>query len=381
MKYPEATKIYNKTKITLLMLPDTLFYSTLLFSLRQHWDEKIPTAKTNGKKLIINPTWFVSLSPEARIGLIMHEMLHVALQHMIRLNGRNPSLFNQAADYVINLLLIAKRYTLPDGALQDHKYKGMNTEQVYKLIYQKEKDKGNDPDNDAFGVPGFGEDLDYSSGEEAQETENQITDIIMRAATIAKAQNQIGSVPGEILVELEKKVNPKLPWYVILRNYLQNFTKDEYSWRKANRKYLPDFYLPSAYSESLCKFAAAVDSSGSVQDYEFTFFISELESIKRTFHPEKFLLIDFDTKIKKVHTITDDMNIFRDIKFKGRGGTDIEPLMQWADKNNPTVLIVFTDGEFYMPDTQPKCPVIWLIHGSYKFEPDFGTVINYEIDT
>jgi predicted metal-dependent peptidase len=309
----------------------------------------------------------------------MHEILHVALQHMTRLNGRNPSLWNRAADFVVNLMLKLKGYMLPDGGALDHKYKGMNTEQVYKSIYQKEKDKGNDPDNATFSLSGFGADLDYAPDEDAKDIEKEVTDIVMRAATHAKAQNQIGSVPGEILVELEKRVNPKLPWHVIFRNYLQNFVKDDYTWKRPNRRYMPEFYLPSAYSESLVKFAAAVDSSYSVENHEFTFFVTELDTVKDMYHPDEFLVIDFDTKIKHVHTITPEMNIAKDIKFKGRGGTDIEPLMQWAEENDPTVLIVFTDGEFYLPETKPKCPVIWLIHGDYNFKPEFGTVIRYDI--
>jgi len=95
--------------------------------------------------------------------------------------------------------------------------------------------------------------------------------------------------------------------------------------------------------------------------------------------PQKITLLDFDTRIKNVQEITEETNIFKDLKFTGRGGTDITPVLEWSAKNNPTVLLVFTDGRFYIPDFKPTCPVIWLIHGSHNFQPIFGKVINYEI--
>ena len=51
--------------------------------------------------------------------------------------------------------------------------------------------------------------------------------------------------------------------------------------------------------------------------------------------------------------------------------------MKWASEHKPNWLIVFTDGEFYMPVVDPKVPVIWVIHGGLDFTPPFGKVIKY----
>lgn len=381
MKYPDAAKAYDKAKITLMAMPDTLFYANILFSLKQTWLETIPTANTNGKALNLNPDWFLSLTATQRIGLLLHEILHVALQHSVRLKERNPSLFNQAADYVINDLLIQKQYDLPDQALYDTAYTDMSTEQVYNLLYQQEIDKGNNPDGDSYGIAGIGLDLDYADTKEVSAVQNEISNIILQAATQSKMHSEhAGNLPGEIAIELAKQINPKLPWNVILANFMQSFAKDDFSWSRPNRRYLPDYYLPSRYSEAIGNVCIAVDSSGSVTDEEFNYFITEIASLQYTMNPEKITLLDFDTTIKKVHEITGTTDIFKEVQFHGRGGTNITPVLEWANKHKPIVLLVFTDGQFRQPDIKVTCPLIWLIHGDYTFEPPQGKVIKYDIN-
>ena len=378
--YPEAQKAFDKAKIALMSNSKTIFYTTILFSLKQQWQPSHPTAATNGKILLLNPDWFLSLSPEARIGLLMHEILHVALQHMLRLKERNIGLFNQAADYVINALLIEQNYTLPDDALYDPKYQNDNTEQVYAKLVLQEKKKGNNPNTGTYGVPGIGQDIQHTPEQDIGDMTHEISNTILRAATQAKMQaGGIGNIPGEILIELEKKINPKLPWNVILSNFMQQFAKDDYSYKRPNRRYMPEHYLPSLYSEAVSNICVAVDSSGSVTDKEFSYFIHEIAAIQQYMKPNKITLLDFDTEIKNIHIITEETNIFKDIKFSGKGGTNISPVLEWANKHRPTVLLIFTDGRFYVPEEKPMCPVIWLIHGGYPFTCN-GQIIEYDIE-
>jgi len=358
----------SKVKIRLMMDRASIFYATILFSLKTIFRDDLATAATDGISLYINPTWFLTLTVNQRLGLVVHEVLHVALNHMTRKGSRNHQSFNIAGDHVINLILLKAGYELPPEGIHNKKYQDMNTEQVYAAIHKEPV-----PSN-------FQGDIIYAPDAQAKNVSGQVTNIIMRATVAAKQAGGIGHLPAEIGIMLEKSINPKLPWNQILANYLSEFNADDYTMRRLNRKYFPDFYMPTLYSEAICDLAIAVDTSGSVSDKEFSHFIHEIDLIRKTMKPKKMSIIDFDTRIKRVHDIDDTVNILTDIKFGGRGGTDISPVLAWAAKNKPEVLLIFSDGEFNLPGSLPQVSLIWLIHGDYPFKPKAGRVIRYEIE-
>jgi predicted metal-dependent peptidase len=69
------------------------------------------------------------------------------------------------------------------------------------------------------------------------------------------------------------------------------------------------------------------------------------------------------------------------VTFKGRGGTIIRPVLQWAKENKPQLLLVFTDGEFSFPreEVQLKSSLLWLIHNNNSFKAPIGKTIHYSI--
>ena len=81
------------------------FFGTLCLRLGAEFTEDIPTAGTNGEKLLINPTFFLKQTHEQRVGLLAHEVMHCVYMHVLRLNERDPFLWNVAGDYVINLVV------------------------------------------------------------------------------------------------------------------------------------------------------------------------------------------------------------------------------------------------------------------------------------
>ena len=382
-KTPEDMAM-EKAKIQLMYLPDTIFYTTILFSLKQEWGSQIETAATNGVKFKVNPIWFTDLTEEKRIGLLTHELLHVALNHMSRLGDRHPKVWNLAADHVINLTLKAAGYELPDGGCWDERFIGMSTEQVYEIIYeeveQDEADGG--PGADDLLVPG-GDDIEYPGGaEEAQVIEKEVAGIINQAKMLAEGSSSMpGNLPGEMEIELQKILNPKLPWYTILQNHMSGFAKDDYTWAKPKRRYMPEFYLPSAYSEAIGEIATAFDISGSVSPDEISVHIGETSSLMEMLKPEKITVISFDHIIQNIQTLTENSDIYSEMKLVGGGGTNILPVLEWAIENNPEVMLIFTDGDFEMPDEEfhPTCPVIWLIHDNTWFKAPFGEIIYYNI--
>jgi predicted metal-dependent peptidase len=98
----------------------------------------------------------------------------------------------------------------------------------------------------------------------------------------------------------------------------------------------------------------------------------------RMMKPKQILFGQFDTEIKSVEKINDLRDMSK-IQFTGRGGTCIEPVIEWANKNKPQLLMVFSDGDFNFPEVQTKVPTIWLVYNNPNFTAPFGKVIHYEI--
>lgn len=359
----------SKAKIALMSRPDSAFFATIVFSLRHIFDEKVPTACTNGSFIKFNPKFFMDLDPEERVFLLLHEAMHCAYLHMERFKAGGDQQchdrWNIAADHVINLQLIERGFKMPSMGLADPKFKGMSTEEVYKLL----------PDN-----PGKPSMQDLEPSEEGSEAlSNEIADILVRAAIQSKlAEDAPGTIPGDIQIFLDNLLSPKLPWQRILQKYMQTFAKADHSWRRPNRRFFPKHHLPSLHSENLIDLAIAVDISGSVTDDEFKQMVSEISSILRMMKPDKITVVQFDTDIRHVDTVRNIKELMG-IQFTGRGGTAIGPVFDWAKQNKPQALLVFTDGGFRFYDNDYKDQLIWLIHNNPTWSAPMGKTIHYEM--
>ena len=368
MEQTEYDKALSKAKITLMAKPDSAFYTTIAFSLIHSFDETVNTAATNGSSVVYNPKFFMKLDNEERVFLVLHETMHCAYEHMIRGKNFEHKRFNIAADHVINLQLIERGFRMPVNGYADPQYKGLSAEEVYKLI----------PDDPFNPMKGFGEDL-LEPEQGTEELSSNIQDILVRASIQSRLNNDApGTIPAEIQIFLDNLLNPKLPWQRILQKYFNSFSKNDYSMKKPNRRFFPRYHLPSLFGENLMDLVIAVDTSGSVSDSDFKTFISETHGILRMFKPKKITLVQFDTCIKSVHSVNSVKELM-DIEFKGRGGTDINPVLDWANTNKPQLLLVFTDGDYRDPSIQTKVKTVWLIHNNESFRCDFGKVIHYRI--
>ena len=367
----EAIALLDKAKISLMARKDSAFFTTICFSMKHQWDDSIRTACTNGTYIKFNPDFFMSLDPEERVFVLIHESMHVAYMHMLRLDGRDRARWNVAADHVINLSLIERGFKMPTGnnqGLADPSYTGLSTEEVYDLLPTQDEDN-----TDMDIIPG-----DVGDGT-PEELQRKLEDIVVQAAIQSVMQeDKPGTIPGQIQLFLNKLLDPKLPWYRILHKHFKALAKNDYSFKKLNRRYFPKYYLPGLQSEALLDIAVAVDISGSVSDEEFHVFISEIGGIIRSLKPNKLTLIQFDTAIHSIEELQ-NLHDLSKVTFTGRGGTYINPVLDWANENNPAILLVFTDGGFYFDETRTKVNTTWLIHNNPGFVAPFGRIISYEI--
>ena len=78
------------------------FFATLALFARFIPTQRIATAATDGKDILFNPDYLLSLPTPQQDGLLLHEVLHAALLHVLRRGVRDKEVWNIAADIVVN---------------------------------------------------------------------------------------------------------------------------------------------------------------------------------------------------------------------------------------------------------------------------------------
>lgn len=386
MNMNELQQELNRTKVALMSSKESVFFTTIAFSLKFEWDDTIPTAATNGYKLKWNPTFFLKSTKGQRVFVYVHEACHVAYDHMGRsLNlflgldetekRRRHSIWNKAADHVINLMLKARGFEMWDWVCCDPCFTGMSAEQVYAILLAEDDQSPNQMED--IELPDLGGEGQPAS---MQEHQKHIENILIRASVQSKmAGEQAGTIPGEIEVFLDNLLRPRLPWTTIVRREVGKLAKSGYTWLKPNRRYFPDLYLPARWATVPAEMTFYVDISGSVSDHQFHVFVSEIAGALRMFNLKKITIVQFDEVIHSVDVVKNLKQLSK-IKFSGRGGTDCECIFEHMEANTPGLACVFTDGEFdwYRDKMKSKTRILWLINDNPHFKAQFGRVVHFK---
>ncbi len=349
-------------KATIAIIEESVFFSTILLNMEVVVTTDLPTAAVDGTHIFFNPDYIKSLTSDLMIGLVMHEILHLAYDHIGRKGSRNHRIHNIACDIVIDTDLRNDGYDVPDSLAND-KYDGWTSEKVYDDIVSNTPKKYE-------AIPS-----DLLEPKDPSAASQHITEVLTQAITAADIKGQGASVPGAIRLHTEKLLNPVLDWKVILQKYMQEYSKEDYSWKRANRRYLPDFYLPSQYSPSIKHLVVAFDSSGSVSKEETKMQLTEVQEIRNIYDLEKLTIYSVDTAIRSRIEVAPEDSIL-DVEIKGGGGTHFHSIFSELAKNPPTVLIFFSDLEVSFSFPVPKFPVIWInTFSTDKVPTKFGQTI------
>lgn len=113
-------------------------------------DEKESTAATDGDKLYFNPEYMSKLNDQQQLFVFAHEVLHVALDHIDRSEGKNHYLWNIATDAIINAYLSDDGLEQPDNTVDIENALRYYTEQLYEKLKKQddeEKKKKDDQSN------------------------------------------------------------------------------------------------------------------------------------------------------------------------------------------------------------------------------------------
>ena len=390
-------KVQSLSKIAKELMLIEPYYGFFLIMLNKTWRQDLPTAgvSKNGinYQLAINEEFWTSLSEEHQLGLLKHELLHIAFGHLTSFGSfSDKKLANVAMDMEINQYIDTD--WLPKGGIMIEDYEDLDLDEkagcryYYKKLQElkQEKDKngtcGNEPmdklldDIENGNVPDHGtwEEFDDLSEAEKKLIDKQIQKVLSDAKeqTIKKR----GNIPGEIegVITIEEIVAPKFDWRGYMRRFTGVSTKvfTKKIRRKENRKFPESPGLKLKMKQHML---LGIDTSQSVNDDELLEFMNEIHHIYKA--GVDITIIQCDTSIKSIEPYKGKP----EITILGRGGTEFDPVLEYYNDNNKkyTSLVYFTDGECYTR-VKPKGHVLWVLSERSEMNESLpGKVIKLEL--
>ncbi len=404
------------------------FFGCLVLTLRPKPDPSCRHIWTDGATLGYHPAFAASIPHERLVGALAHEALHLACGHHARRRGRDPRLWNEACDVVVNDILQEAGFRLPEGALFRPEYAGRSVDAVYRDLLSRQGDAGaSSPlgdagdQGDAAGKERQTEAASGQASSRASEKEGEETEIRPQtaspAARPASSRRDIPRFDGEIRdaprlregrgnderarqdveADLERALDRarhagaipagcsrlirrsapvRQDWGALLRRFLSRRAANDYSWLHPDRRRLHQgLYLPGRHDLKISSLAVAVDCSGSVDDLALSSFCAELGAALAPYETEAVILFH-DCRIQSVRRVS-GREFPSSLAPVGGGGTDFRPVTAWLEHEGerPAALIWFTDLECSSFPPEPSFPVLWLAWGDGGHTPPFGEVV------
>jgi predicted metal-dependent peptidase len=350
--------------------------------------EDVPTAQTNGRDVIFNPDFVDNLSDAELRALLYHEYGgHIMMRHLSvykNLYEQDPKRANMACDYVVNQAINdygdPKFIKLPAGGLQDDKYRGMDSKQVFDLLDSQNTDDGGDGSGSG-GVPMDSHDLEGASELSEQDVRALDKDIDHAIRQSVMASKLMGHPVDR---SIEDWLSPQVDWREALRDFVVTACSgsDYTTYRKPRRRMLTHgIYMASPMSDTVQEIVLAIDTSASIGQETIDCFLSEVVGVCDAVKPDKVHLMYWGTQVAQHETYTQDqLATLKDTtRPKGGGGTDVNCVTQYMQEMGvePTCVVVLTDGYLAGDWGQWSCPVLWAI--TSQRVADVGTTMHITV--
>ncbi len=348
-------------------------------------DLTIQTLCTDGRKIFYSPGWMRKLRERPPVYLVfdvLHEWLHIFMNHVARRGDRDPKLWNIACDMwvVAECCRILSRPGKPvtpptDGVIPPSWSDGLTVEDIYDKLKQNPNlvppPPGGDPGNGSAkpgGEINSSADFRYESAQEYSQQEEDtfhqkfVEELQAAQAIMEQIQKGDPSAYGDaVRSRMQELTEGRVPWGILLRGDLLTQMGQEFAtYSRPKRRYYPLILLPSYHSYKERVLLIAVDISASVGDTLLRAFISNI--MPAAHRAEKCVVVTFDAVVREeVHTRR-PAHILKKLKFMQgfHGGTSVAPVFDVVDRVNPTAIVVLTDGWITLPEK--KYPnTLWVL--------------------
>jgi len=367
---------------------------------------------------------FVSgLSEKELEGILCHEVLHVALEHLYRSEKmkHDQLISNVAADLVVNDILLESGFALPTGGCvpRNHSFTHPQftvnkinekcVEEIYDEILGQipinkrgcscGKGKGNKKGKGQGqgSCPNCGKSKSGNGVGDANTIDNHMVSDKGDGGSKGRKESKkwkklvseaghYAKMRGELPAGLERRIGEifesKLNWKQLLNHYITAAIPFDYTYsRPSNKSLSTGFYMPSIRKDNQLEIVVAIDTSGSIGQEELGTFLGEMIGIAKSYSSVKMRVIECDADIQHDVLVSNgNIKKIREMGVHGGGGTSHVPVYDYVKKKYPNtkILINFTDGYTAFPDQKRwGWNSIWILtkHSCDEDQIPFGKVV------
>lgn len=188
------------------MLVKYPFFGSVVANVDYRANKNVPTAGTDGKVIHYNPEFLEKLSVEEQTFIFAHEVCHIAFNHILRSEGKDPAIWNTATDAVINAFLKRDGLKMVEGGVDMADAINYDAEQLYeKLLKEKQQQQQKGQGNK--GGQGQNQQNQNAQGNSAEQEQNENNNSQGNnsQSQSSEGQNNGGSSSGEQTSDEEKQ--------------------------------------------------------------------------------------------------------------------------------------------------------------------------------
>ncbi|MEY4942708.1 MAG: hypothetical protein RL254_889 [Planctomycetota bacterium] len=392
----EALQIQQRKRIAAsqIRLSESFpFFGALLMMAPIVMTNTIPTAATNGRDLLFNAEFVHSLNAPELDGVVVHELLHLALLHVPRRGVRDHMVWNIAADIHVNGIVYSmKQLKLPAGAVEDLGLAPLCVEEIYEKLLNDRKDTSKNRLTlrreaykldvvDLVELPDDG--VESHDSRNISELSAQLVTTwssnVSCALGMAGKQHH-GSPPAALLRSVLEADTPQIDWHSVLWRSVVR-TPDDFA--GFDRRHLWRGLYVEVLEADTVDIDVCIDTSGSVSDSQLSEFLGVLRNIVCSYPSVRCRLYYADSQCVGPFEVDINRPLASAV---GGGGTDFRPFFAAvaarvaADggfSNASRTVIYITDGFGMFPQTAPDLDVLWVVTAGGRRSCDFafGTVL------
>lgn len=382
------------------------FYSVAYICMDRASSKEIKTIGVTEDSLIYNSEFILSKKIEELNFLNLHEIVHVALRHVLRGKGKDRKLWNIACDLYTNSFIESELNDVAEKNLLRERMNGPGSfirldsnniiempldalycnsidlktdtvENIYNSLYEQGHKNGYndfknnlDTQNNSFHFEYIGTadgekfeidinasqiDLDLVDNGNSREISEQLSDMIsnrIKTKNILDKQSGLNITDSKLELEFNELLKSELNWKRYVQKYCIKLISTDTSFRNPDKRmyYQKAIYPGQSINDTniINGIKVCIDTSGSISEDDFMYFMGQVKSLLDKYKVEAEVIY-WDDSVNATGSFKNFKEL-RNICPTGRGSTDVSVVFNYLNskecKVKPVLTIIFTDGFF-----------------------------------
>ena len=360
------------------------YYGYLAAKVRFVESEKVSTMRFSfdGQPLLMyNTQWYSDLNNDQQTGVLVHQLLHLALLHFFRRHGRERLIWNVACDMAVSELMPEEQVhkdlvtlRVIEKELGIKLEKGRSAEFYYDaLVAVEDRISFLSQAGEAVVIFEGGNEYHGEILEEMMNDDLGMEALIEELTKVQASAASEGVLKGNLAEQAEDIYRPyKVNWRNVLKRFLTGHGKilTRKSYKRQSRRFDD---VPGTKRSVGVTALLGIDESASISDEQIHAFHRELLKINKITGAD-ISAVRFDTECSEPVALN---QFISGKKRERRGGTDFRPVFHLADSLKSPLVILFTDGDGAAPEAVNQ-QVLWVLTNNGSKPKDYGLAVKFE---